>query len=82
MKLHFDGLSPDDPSDPKNRLQEVINFWNGFGCRQDAGETTWGILEEIQIQVTECLRQQSPDLEEAERLTAKAALLLTGRIVF
>ena len=56
MNTHFNGLSPGESADPERELQEVIAFWNELSCCADAGETTWGVLEELQGQVTDCLR--------------------------
>jgi hypothetical protein len=81
MVTPFNDLSPSGPSDKQQRLQSIITFWNALSCREDAGETTWGVLEGLQAQVTECLSREPPDLKEAESLTAKAALLMTGKLL-
>jgi hypothetical protein len=81
MVGHFSGLSPGVPGDAQQRLQWVIAFWNGLSCCEDAGETTWGVLEDLQAQVSNCLRGDSVDLECAESLTAKAAMLISGQII-
>ena len=82
MNTHFNGLSPGESADPERELQEVIAFWNELSCCADAGETTWGVLEELQGQVTDCLSQSPPDLSRAMSLTAYAALLLSGESLF
>jgi hypothetical protein len=79
MATPFNGLSPGRPPDRKERLQNVIEFWNALSCREDAGETTWGALEGLQAQVSDCLSHDPVDLAQVESLTAVAALLLTGR---
>lgn len=58
-----------------------MDFWNGLSCRADAGETTWGVLEELQTQVSDCLSHEPPDLKMAESFTARAALLMSGRLL-
>jgi hypothetical protein len=82
MASHFNGLSPVGLPDHQHRLQQVIDFWNGLSSRADAGETTWGVLEDIQTQVSDCLSRDPIDLEEAQSLTAYAALLIFGRTLF
>lgn len=77
--ISFANPSPDDPDDRRSREQSVIDFWNALSCESDAGETTWGVLEGLQSQVTECLSRSVIDLAKAESLTALAALLMSGR---
>jgi hypothetical protein len=79
MVHRFSGLSPGCPPEHRSRLQNVIAFWNALSCESDAGETTWGVLEGLQAQVTECLSRVPPDIRHAESLTAEAALRLTGQ---
>jgi hypothetical protein len=81
MVLPFNGLSPGSPLDQQQRSQKVIAFWNGLSCCADAGETTWGVLEELQTKVSDCLSHEPPDLKKAESLTAQAALLMSGRFL-
>jgi hypothetical protein len=81
MVTPFNDLSPGGLPDQQQRLQGVIAFWNALSCREDAGETTWGVLEELQTQVAECLSAEPPDLAKAESLTAQAALLMVGRLL-
>jgi hypothetical protein len=78
MVTPFNGLSPGGPPDRQERLQNVITFWNALSCPEDAGETTWGVLEGLQAQVVESLSREPPDIEQAESLTAQAALLMAG----
>jgi len=82
MDDHFNGLSPGGPLDHEHRLRQVIDFWNVFSCLPDAGGTTWGVLEEVQAQVSDCLSREPPDLARAESLTAYAALLISGELLF
>jgi hypothetical protein len=70
-----------DPLDRQRRLQNVLSFWNALSCREDAGETTSGVLEELQAQVTDCLSRELVDLAQVESLTAEAALRLTGQLL-
>ncbi|MFO0881271.1 MAG: hypothetical protein U0840_28530 [Gemmataceae bacterium] len=81
MATPFNGLSPGSPPDQQQRLQKIIDFWNSLSCRADAGETTWGVLEELQAKVSECLACEPSDLKKAESLTAQAALLMSGRLL-
>jgi hypothetical protein len=79
MANRFDGLSPGSSPENRSRVQDVIDLWNAVDCQSDAGETTPGVRE-LRAQVTECLSRVPPDLKKAERLTAKAALLLAGYV--
>jgi hypothetical protein len=82
MDTHFHDPSSGDPPDREHRLQQVIDFWNGLSCREDAGETTWGVLEDLQAEVSDCLSREPVDLNLAESLTAYAALLISGELLF
>jgi len=82
MANHFNGLSPGGPGDREHRLRQVIDFWNRLSCLRDAGGTTWGVLEEVQAEVSDCLSRERPDLERAESLTAYAGLLISGQLLF
>jgi len=82
MKEDCDNLSLRRPDDRKRRLESIIDFWNGVSCLEAAGETTWGVVEEIQAQVSNCLSREPIDLKTAESLTAKAGLLMSGRHLF
>ena len=82
MSPRFNNPSPGGPPDYEHRVQQVIDFWNGLSCCGDAGETTWGVLEELQAQVSDCLSQDPVDLNRAECLTAYAALLMSGQLLF
>jgi hypothetical protein len=81
MVTPFNGLSPGGPPDRQQRLQSVIAFWNALSCREDAGETTWGVLEGLQAEVSASLSREPIDLGRAESLTARAALLMAGRLL-
>ncbi len=81
MNYPFVGLPPGGP-DYRDRLQNVIDFWNAISCLDGAGETTPGELEERQAQVSDCLSRRPIDLDRIERLTAEAAMLLTGQCFF
>ncbi len=77
-----DGLSSSDPPDREHRIRRVIDFWNELSCGGDAGETTWGVLEDLQAQVSDCLSREPADVIRAESLTAYAALLMSGQTIF
>jgi hypothetical protein len=74
------GLSSADPPNQPSRLENVITFWNELSCESDAGETTWGVLDEIRAKVCDCLCRDPKDLDTAEQLTAEAACRIAGLI--
>src|SRR4051794_34945925 len=78
MKIRFGGLSPGCSLKQRQRVEGVITFWNALSCSEDAGETTWGILEDLQARVSNCLCNDPLEVEQAESLTALAALLMSG----
>jgi len=78
MKIVFVELSPDDPQVTDARRQQLIEFWNELRTCGDPGATTWEVLESLELQVTECLYHDPPNVGGAESLTAQAALLIEG----
>jgi len=83
MHQHVSGLSPGSFDDSFERLQNVIDFWNELMNRREySGETTWGVLEGLYDRVCGCLGSRPIRLKEAERLTAEAALRITGNLLF
>ena len=78
MGDRLDGLSTDNPDSVEQRIRLVVDFWNQLDCCGESGATTWGVLEELRLEVTECLDRGPPDLNKAESLTAYAMLLVTG----
>ena len=82
MKNHWNGPPPDDPHERDDRLQMIISFWNGLSVYSDAGETTWGVLDELRTQVSDRLSRTPADIDVAMSLTALAALLISGQKLF
>jgi len=79
MRDHVSGLSPGGPDDYYTRLWNVIEFWNHVKLhREDAGGTSWGVLEDLDEKVGKCLASRPVRLRQAEAITAKAALLISG----
>jgi len=72
------GLSPGDPDPIEDRIRRIVDFWNELDCCGEPGATTWGVLEGLRLEVTECLDGAPPDVNKAESLTAYALLLMTG----
>ena len=72
------GLSPVEPNPMKDRIRQIVEVWNELDCCGQAGATTWGVLEELRLEVTECLYRAPPDVSRAESLTAYAFLLIDG----
>lgn len=72
------GLSPEYPDSAEERIRQIVEFWNVLDTCGDPGETTWGVLEDLRLEVTECLDRAPPDVNKAESLTAYALLLMTG----
>ncbi len=79
MAHHFNCLSPGSSPADQELIQNVVDFWNELGFLESSGETTWGVLDEIGLQVTDCLSNDPPLLRKAEGLTAKASLLMIGQ---
>ena len=74
-RLPTEPLPPDD--DP--RIERIVAFWNRLRLSDDAGRTSWQVLESLEREVTDCLTRRTPsDIERAESLTALAALLIAG----
>jgi hypothetical protein len=63
-----------------DRIDLVIDFWNGLRVSNDPGSTNWEVLEDLERQVTDCLYSSLVELNKAERLTAQAMLLMTGEL--
>ena len=80
MPLYNDP-SPGGAAERQERIQRVIDFWTELYVGGDSGETTWGVLDEIQAQVTDGLSREPKDLALAERLTARVALLIVGQVI-
>jgi hypothetical protein len=71
--------SPRDVSSPDQlRRQAIIEWWMQLEMSGDCGSTNWRVLDPIRDRVTACLGFSPPLLDEAEHLTAKAILLVTG----
>ncbi|MCA9028905.1 MAG: hypothetical protein KDA86_27125 [Planctomycetaceae bacterium] len=77
MRNHGDNQVP--PADDQNltiRISRLVDFWNALSCCENAGGTSWDVLEFSERQVTEKLERRTPqDIVSAERLTAKAVYL-------
>lgn len=54
-------------------------FWNALSCQEDPGETTWGVLDSLRAEVSDCLSRDPADVAQAASLTAKAAALIAGQ---
>lgn len=78
MQLPRSGLSSDSPQKPDATIQAIIEFWNGLRICDESIATTWEVLGSLESRVTECLYRKPPDIDLAESLTAKAALLIAG----
>ncbi len=77
MRTVFLGLPPTLSATDRERIQLVVEFWNVTADGQ-SGETTKEVLEELQREVTDCLYRDPPDINMAERLTARAFHLIAG----
>ena len=62
----------------RDRIRQIVEFWNDYAAFDDPGSTTREVLEELQQNVTDCLSRDPADINCAEGLTAKAMLLLAG----
>lgn len=72
---HFAEMPPED-SNLNTRKRRLVDYWNGLSVCDDSGGTSWDVLDDLRMQVTEFIDRGSPgDLRQAERLTAKAEFL-------
>jgi hypothetical protein len=78
MKTICAGLSPALSATDRERIQRLVDFWNVYMADGDSGETTKEVLEELQREVTDCLYRDPPDINLAERWTARAFHLIEG----
>jgi hypothetical protein len=78
MDTHCAELSPDDPQSFESRRQKIVDFWNVLRTCGDPGATTWEVLDPLELQVTEYLDRDPPDVRGAESRTALAFLLIAG----
>lgn len=78
MREHRDGLSSVVSELEWERLRLIAAFWNDYSTADAPGAATREVLDQIQRQTAECLCQSPPNLDEAERLIAKALLLISG----
>ena len=78
MYTHCAKLSPGKPKALESHHQQLIEFWNALRTCGDPGATTWEVLEPLELQVTEYLDMDPPDIAGASSTTALAALLITG----
>jgi hypothetical protein len=69
--------SPGGPADREERVQRIVDFWNAQSVDGNSGETTLGVLDEIQAKVTDYL--SCGLIARAESLTALAGLLMAGQ---
>ena len=72
------GLPPTLSATDRERIQRLVDFWNAYTADDDSGDTTKEVLEELQREVTDCLYRDPPDMNMAERLTARAFHLIEG----
>jgi hypothetical protein len=55
----------------KRRL--IVDIWCAIESSESSGATTWDVIEDLKIRVTDALASGSPDhIRLAERLTAEA----------
>lgn len=69
------------PSDFDVRIQSITDWWMGLSQSEDAGCSSWEDLDRIRDEVTEALSRCPPAIGQAEHLTAKALLMISGQIV-
>lgn len=52
---------------------EIVMYWNQLSYEDDSGGTTWDVLDDLRMRVTDLLAEGSHDaLKMASRLTALA----------
>ena len=80
MLTYRSKLSPGTNRKASSRYRQIVDFWTGLHNGEGPGETTWEVLDELELLVTDSLSHDPPDFRTAESLTAKAALLIAGCI--
>jgi hypothetical protein len=78
MRSDCIGLPPRLSATDREKIQLIVDFWNGYMADGDSGHTTKEVLEELQREVTDCLYRDPPDINLAERLTARVLHLIEG----
>jgi hypothetical protein len=74
--LHLDLLPGDLTTEPT--IRAMLEWWNSLRVCDDPGAATWGELELLERQVTDCLVRRPPDVARASSLTAEAMHRMTG----
>jgi hypothetical protein len=69
-----DGLSPED------RLRIIGQLWGEIHINGYTGATDWVVLDEIEREVTDAMKQSPPDVDRAESLTFRALHFIAGNI--
>ena len=77
MNTHCTPTSLDNSKINEER-RLTIEFWSRLHIGGDPGETTWEVLDPLELQVTEYLDCDPPNIKKAVSLTVKAALLIEG----
>ena len=67
-------------SEPPNDdgVRPLVEFWSQLRVEDELGATTWGVLEPLELEVTEALRKIPPDIRRADDATAKAMFFISG----
>lgn len=78
MHSGYSGELPE--SDPPIEFPIQV-IWQAILAGDDPGSTNWEVLEYLYSRVFRCLGECPPDIGLAEHFTAKALLLISGRLV-
>ena len=81
MQQHLRGTLPGSPSTQPEMIDFIIDFWSQLRVHDDPGSTTWEILDDLELQVSDAICTPDRNIDLACRLTAKAMCLMAGRIV-
>ena len=74
-----DALSSVESGAKEKRIRQIVEFWNSLRVCDETGQTSWEVLEPLEREVTECLRQNdSSGIDQAESKTALAQILILG----
>ena len=76
------GLLPERVRVSSSTIKLIADWWSELYVCGDSGATTWGVLDTISLEVTDCLSCDPPNESKAASLTAKAQMLLTGHVDF
>ena len=79
MKAQLAESLPGGELDLAIRRRLIVDTWAAIEARESSGATTWDVLDELKLRVTDLLAAgRESDIRLAERLTAEAVCRYEG----